>query len=55
MRRDHKLLKIDVVIGVASSIQDVQTGYGKGPGIHAAEVAVQRQRVRAGGGARHRH
>ncbi len=53
MRQNHELLKVDGVVGVLAAIDDVHQRHGQNAGIGAAEVAVQWQLNRIGGGMGH--
>ncbi len=47
---DHEFLEVDLVVGVLAAVDDVGHRHGQDPGVGAAEVAVERQAVRGGGG-----
>ena len=48
---DHELLEVDVGVGVGAAVEDVHHGRGQEAGVDAAEVAVERELERFGGGA----
>ena len=54
---DHELLKIDVRIGMRATVQYVEHRRGKHAGVHAAQVAIERnlQCLRHGAGRGHRN
>ena len=49
-RHDHEFLEIDVVVGVLAAVEDVHHRHRQILGVGAAEVAVERQPDRVGGG-----
>ena len=50
-RHDHKLLEVNVIVGMHAAIEDVHHGRGQQVGVDAAQVLVQRQARRLGSGA----
>ena len=47
---DHELLEIDIVVGVFAAVEDVHHGDRQSAGAGAAEIAVEREARRGGGG-----
>ncbi len=47
---DHELLYVDVVVGVLAPVDDVHEGNGEESGSHSADVPVERNVERVGGG-----
>ena len=41
--RDHEFLEVDGVVGMRAAIDDVHHGHGQDAGIHAADIAIDRQ------------
>ena len=54
-RHDHELLKVHVVISVGSAVKHVQHGRRQHRGVHAAQIAVERNLQRLRHGARGGH
>ena len=52
-RHDHEFLDVDVVVGVGAAVEHVHHGHRQGAGADAAEVLVERQAHRLGGGLGH--
>ena len=42
-RHDHKLLEVNVIVGMHAAVEDVHHGRGQQVGVDAAQVLVQRQ------------
>ncbi len=49
-RHDHELLQVDVVVGVLAAVHDVHHRHRQREGVDAADVLVERQLERGGGG-----
>ena len=49
-RHDHELLQVDVVVGVLAAVHDVHHGHRQRERVDAADVLVERQLERRGGG-----
>jgi hypothetical protein len=49
-RHDHELLEVDVVVGVLAAVEDVHHRHRQHVRVGAADVAVERQAERVGGG-----